>query len=126
MSILSALGGTLLIICVLNTYAKSPEKIIYTNNPNFLGVWEEKNHSKGKVLKIQRVVVEDSKYNYVIKQKFEDPIFKVNIYRTEYVAFIQKNSLEALNRNGEKKTFYISKDDTLTDLNQYHMIRKKE
>lgn len=124
MSIFNVLG-TLLLLSTLNTSAKTPEKSIYIDNPNFLGVWEEDIYSDGKILKIQKVIIQNSKYNYVIKKKTNNPILKDKIYAIEYVAFIQWNSLKAINRRGKKKNFYILKTGVFTDFNQYYMVRKK-
>ncbi|HGH3123781.1 hypothetical protein GFB84_16295 [Acinetobacter baumannii] len=124
MSIFNVLG-TLLLLSTLNTSAKTPEKSIYIDNPNFLGVWEEDTYSDGKILKIQKVNINNSKYNYVIKKRIFDLFLKDKVYKIEYVGFLSGNSLIALSREGKKKNFYILRNGILTDLDQYYMIRKK-
>lgn len=119
------------ILCIIlllgasNICAKNLDKSNYINNPDFLGIWEEKNYQNGKLLKIQKVNIENSKYNYVLKQKKNNFLIKDKMYTIKYVAFIQGNSLEAINRQGKIKKFYILKTGILTDLDQYYMIRKK-
>lgn len=124
MSIFNVLG-TLLLLSTLNTSAKTPEKSIYIDNPNFLGVWEEDTYSDGKILKIQKVNINNSKYNYVIKKRIFDLFLKDKVYKIKYVGFLSGNSLIALSREGKKKNFYILRNGILTDLDQYYMIRKK-
>ncbi|HHP7922707.1 TPA: hypothetical protein ACSIQI_003762, partial [Acinetobacter baumannii] len=99
MSIFNVLG-TLLLLSTLNTSAKTPEKSIYIDNPNFLGVWEEDTYSDGKILKIQKVNINNSKYNYVIKKRIFDLFLKDKVYKIEYVGFLSGNSLIALSREG--------------------------
>ena len=124
MSIFNVLG-IFLLLSTLNTSAKTPDKSTYIDNPNFLGVWEEDTYSDGKILKIQKINIDNSKYNYVLKQKKNNLVLKDKIYKIEYVAFIQGNTLKAINRQGKKKNFYILKNGLLTDLDQYNMVRKK-
>lgn len=114
-----------LLLSTLNTSANPPDKSTYIDNPNFLGVWEEDTYSDGKILKIQKINIDNSKYNYVLKQKKNNLVLKDKIYKIEYVAFIQENTLKAINRQGKKKNFYILKNGLLTDLDQYNMVRKK-
>lgn len=124
MSIFNVLG-IFLLLSTLNTSAKTPGKSTYIDNPNFLGAWEEDTYSDGKILKIQKINIDNSKYNYVLKQKKNNLVLKDKIYKIEYVAFIQGNTLKAINRQGKKKNFYILKNGLLTDLDQYNMVRKK-
>lgn len=124
MSIFNVLG-IFLLLSTLNTSATPPDKSTYIDNPNFLGVWEEDTYSDGKILKIQKINIDNSKYNYVLKQKKNNLVLKDKIYKIEYVAFIQGNTLKAINRQGKKKNFYILKNGLLTDLDQYNMVRKK-
>lgn len=124
MSIFNVLG-IFLLLSTLNTSAKTPDKSTYIDNPNFLGVWEEDTYSDGKILKIQKINIDNSKYNYVLKQKKNNLVLKDKTYKIEYVAFIQGNTLKAINRQGKKKNFYILKNGLLTDLDQYNMVRKK-
>ena len=107
MSIFNVLG-TLLLLITLNTSAKKPDKNTYIDNPNFLGVWEEDTYSDGKILKIQKVIIQNSKYNYVVKKKTNNLILKEKIYAIEYVAFIQGNSLKAINRQGKKVSIRLT------------------
>lgn len=117
--------GTLLLCSALNTSAKTYHENEFLKNPNFLGVWEEKNYISGNLLKIQKVNINNSKYNYVIKKRIIDLVLKDKVYRTEYIGFLSGNSLIALSRKGRKKNFYILRNGILTDLDQYYMIRKK-
>lgn len=124
MSIFNVLG-IFLLLSTLNTSAKTPDKSTYIDNPNFVGIWEESSYITGKSLKIQKINIDNSKYNYVLKQKKNNLVLKDKIYKIEYVAFIQGNTLKAINRQGKKKNFYILKNGLLTDLDQYNMVRKK-
>ena len=122
--------GTLLLFSALNTSAKITHENNFLKNPNFLGVWEEKNYINGNLLngnllKIQKVNINNSKYNYVIKKRIIDLFLKDKVYKIEYVGFLSGNSLIALSREGKKKNFYILRNGILTDLDQYYMIRKK-